>query len=185
MLEIRFHGRGGQGAVVASEMLAAMYFESGKYSQAFPAFGVERRGAPVLAFTRVDDNPIEIHYGVYQPDHVIVLDQSIIDVTNVANGLKKKGIILINSDKGKSGYPQFNTFRLFTIDVNTIALRHHLGTPSFPIVNTAILGAYAAVTGQLSLELVKDVIIHSAPSKNEENARAAIEAFNTIVENGS
>ena len=84
MLEIRFHGRGGQGAVVASEMLASMFFESGKYAQAFPAFGVERRGAPVLAFTRIDDDPIEIHYNVYQPDHVIVLDETITEILDVS-----------------------------------------------------------------------------------------------------
>jgi len=185
MLEIRSHGRGGQGAVIASEMLATMFFESGRYAQAFPAFGVERRGAPVLAFTRVDDVPIEIHYGVYNPDHVIVLDHSIIDVIDVSAGLKDNGIILINSGSGASAYPRFSRYRVYTADVNAIAIRRRLGSPSLPIVNTAILGAYAAVTGLLPVELVRDVIARSAPAKREENAEAAVEAFAAVMEHGS
>jgi len=180
MREIRFHGRGGQGAVVASEMLAAMYFEMGEYVQAFPAFGVERRGAPVLAFTRVDYKPIEIHYGIYEPDHVIVLDQTIIELINVAGGLKKDGFILINSEKSVKEFPQFDAFEVFTVDVNSIARRHKLGIAALPIVNTAILGAYTAASGALPIEKVRDVILRLAPSKNEENAAAAVEAYNSI-----
>jgi 2-oxoacid:acceptor oxidoreductase gamma subunit (pyruvate/2-ketoisovalerate family) len=184
MLEIRFHGRGGQGAVVASEMLAAMFFESGKYAQAFPAFGVERRGAPVLAFTRIDDDPIEIHYNVYQPDHVIVLDETITGIIDVSNGLKENGLILINSKKERDDFESYVRYRVVTIDVNKIAADHKLGTISLPIVNTAILGAYAAVTGKIPVETVRKVVFESSPAKKEENADAAGEAFNTILNYG-
>ncbi len=185
MHEIRLHGRGGQGAVVASEMLASMYFKSGKFAQAFPAFGVERRGAPVLAYTRVDDHPIEIHYGIYEPDHLIVLDQTIIDIVDVSVGLKKNGLILINSVKDRLEYDQFKEYKVETINVNKIALKHGLGSASLPIVNTAILGAYAALSGQIPKDLVAEEIIQSAPSKMENNAAAAVEAFEAVIRNGS
>ncbi len=184
MIEIRFHGRGGQGAVLASEMLATIYFESGKFVQAFPAFGVERRGAPVLAFTRVDDNPIEIHFGVYQPDRLIVLDQTVLETIDVTRGLKKDGMIVINSNKKSSEFDMFKDFNVFTVDVNAIALRHKLGAQSSPIVNTAILGAYAAADGSLPVELVKDIVISSVPVKKEDNASAAVEAYETVIAYG-
>ena len=88
MIEIRFHGRGGQGAVTAAEILAKAAFKDGKYSQAFPFFGVERRGAPVMAFTRIDTEPINLRYQVYNPDHVIVLDDGLLNVVDVYSGLK-------------------------------------------------------------------------------------------------
>jgi len=184
MLEIRFHGRGGQGAVIASEMLAAMYFESGKYVQAFPAFGVERRGAPVLAFTRVDDTPIEIHYGVYSPDRLIILDQTILETVDVTRGLDKGGMIIVNSDKAISEFSSFRDYKAYAVDVNAIALRHGLGTASMPIVNTSILGAYAAASGELTVDLVKEVIFEHVPSKKEENSHAAEDAFEAVMSHG-
>lgn len=185
MFEIRLHGRGGQGAVIASEMLAGMYFESSKYSQAFPAFGVERRGAPVMAFTRVDDDPIEIHYGVYNPDSVIVLDRSLIDIIDVSGGLKKGGTILINTDEKPAEFSQFKDFKVKTIDVNSIALSFNLGTASLPIVNTSILGAYAAVAGDIHIDVVKKVIMENAPVKQRENAEAAEKSYYTLLKNES
>ncbi len=91
MIEIRTHGRGGQGAVIASEILAEAFFREGKYVQAFPAFGVERRGAPVVAFTRVADDEIRERCEIYEPDHLIVLDPVLIDTVNITAGLKKGG----------------------------------------------------------------------------------------------
>ncbi|MFH1757891.1 MAG: 2-oxoacid:acceptor oxidoreductase family protein, partial [Pseudomonadota bacterium] len=98
MIEIRIHGRGGQGAVIASEVLASAFFKEGKFVQAFPAFGVERRGAPVTAFTRVDDQPIRIRNFIYEPDHIIILDPTLIESTQVDSGLKENGWIIINTD---------------------------------------------------------------------------------------
>ena len=99
MIEIRIHGRGGQGAVIASEVLASAFFKEGKFVQAFPAFGVERRGAPVMAFTRVDDQPIRIRHFIYEPDHIIILDPTLIESTQVDSGLKENGWIVINTDR--------------------------------------------------------------------------------------
>ncbi|MFQ6090097.1 MAG: 2-oxoacid:acceptor oxidoreductase family protein, partial [Candidatus Bipolaricaulia bacterium] len=99
MKEIRFHGRGGQGAVVASQILASALFKEGKYVQSFPAFGVERRGAPVAAFIRVDEEPILLRCEIYRPDHVVVLDPTLIAAVDVATGLKGGGWVLINSDR--------------------------------------------------------------------------------------
>ena len=97
MIEIRFHGRGGQGAVVASNILAEAAFMEGKDVCSFPFFGVERRGAPVTAFTRVDSRPIRVKSGIYAPDHVIVLDPSLLKAVDVLAGLKKGGIVLVNT----------------------------------------------------------------------------------------
>jgi len=99
MKEIRIHGRGGQGSVTAAELLAVAAFEDGKYSQAFPAFGVERRGAPVMAFMRLDDKPIRLRSQIYEPDYVIVQDATLVDVVNVAAGAKPDGFIIINTEK--------------------------------------------------------------------------------------
>ncbi|MCK5562096.1 MAG: 2-oxoacid:acceptor oxidoreductase family protein, partial [Thermoplasmata archaeon] len=99
MIEIRFHGRGGQGAVVASNILAEAAFREGKDVQAFPYFGVERRGAPVTAFTKIDEKPIRVRSQIYEPDHVIVLDQSLLRSIDVAQGIKPGGLILVNIDK--------------------------------------------------------------------------------------
>jgi len=96
--EIRIHGRGGQGSVTAAELLAVAAFEDGKYSQAFPAFGVERRGAPIMAFTRISEHPIRLRSQIYEPDYVIVQDATLIETVDVASGAKPKGKILINTE---------------------------------------------------------------------------------------
>ena len=98
MIEIRFHGRGGQGAVTAAEILAKAAFEDGKYCQAFPFFGAERKGAPVMAFTRISDKPIKKRYQVYNPDYVIVLDETLLEAVDVLSGLKEEGKVIINSN---------------------------------------------------------------------------------------
>ncbi|HIP35033.1 MAG TPA: pyruvate ferredoxin oxidoreductase, partial [Methanothermococcus okinawensis] len=99
MIEIRFHGRGGQGAVTAAKILAKAAFYDGKYSQGFPFFGVERRGAPVMAFTRIDHKKIIVRSQVYNPDYVVVQDATLLDTVNVVEGLKKDGIVIVNTTK--------------------------------------------------------------------------------------
>lgn len=141
MTEIRFHGRGGQGAVIASKILACAGFKEGKHVQAFPSFGVERRGAPVAAFTRIDNRYIEKRYYIENPDYVIVLDDTLPEIIEVTSGLKEKGMILINTSKTVKDFPKFKKFKVAIVDANSIALRYNLGTPTFPIVNTAILEA--------------------------------------------
>jgi len=181
VIEIRFHGRGGQGAVVASNILAVACFLEGKYVQAFPAFGVERRGAPVEAYIRVDEKKIHIRTNVYTPDQVVVLDPTLIDVVNVSRGLKTGGVLLLNTDRDARTFSRFSGFSVATVDAGRIALRHGLGSRTHPIVNTAILGAFARVTGIVSLDAVCEAIREEVPSHHEGNVGAAQEAYESAV----
>lgn len=179
MIEIRIHGRGGQGAVIASKVLAAAVFREGKYVQSFPAFGVERRGAPVAAFTRIDDRPIRLRTNIREPDHIVVLDPTLMENPDILSGLKKGGLILINTKRSKEVYSaRFSDFKVSTIDANEIAREYRLGSPTYPIVNTAILGALAKVLGLVKLESVALAIADEVPIKAEANIKAAAEAFN-------
>jgi len=184
VIEIRFHGRGGQGAVVASNILAVACFLEGKYVQAFPAFGVERRGAPVEAYIRVDDRKVHLRTNVYTPDHVVVLDPTLIEVANVSRGLKEGGILLLNTDRPPRDFPRFSAFRVATVDAGPIALRHGLGSRTHPIVNTGILGAFARATGMVALDSVCEAIREEVPSHHEANVGAAREAYESVVLGG-
>ena len=177
MIEIRFHGRGGQGAVIASKILAAAVFKEGKYAQSFAAFGAERRGAPVMAFTRFDQKTITRRSQVYEPDHVVVLDEPILDVVDVTSGLKAGGWILINTPKPSSAFPNFADFRVATVDANRIAQEKGLGSTTAPVVNTVILGAFAKVTGLVGLKAILEGIQENVPAKAEENITAAKAAY--------
>ncbi len=177
MIEIRMHGRGGQGAVVACKILASAVFKEGKFAQSFPAFGVERRGAPVMAFIRIDDRPIHLRTEIYEPQHLIVLDPTLLQTVEVTSGLVKGGTILLNSATPATDYPQLKDFTVATVNANQIAVNHGLGTKSTPIVNTAILGAFSKFTGLVSLDALVDTILAYAPLKPEENAAATRDAF--------
>lgn len=179
MFEVRFHGRGGQGAVTAANILAVAAFKEGYHTQSFPFFGVERRGAPVQAFTRISNEPINVRMNVYTPDTVVVLDPSLIDVVNIVNGLKENGTIIINTSKKPSDY-DFG-FKIATVDATSIAIAHKLGSAAAPIVNTAILGAYSKAIGNVSIENVEIAIKERAPAKKEENAMAAKEAYEKTI----
>jgi len=146
--EIRIHGRGGQGSVTAAEIIAVAAFEDKKYSQAFPAFGVERRGAPVMAFARIADNPIRVRSQIYNPDYVLVQDVTLLDVVDVAAGLKPDGKIIINTDRPKDKLKLKTEAQVVTIDATKIAMEI-LGRP---IVNTIMLGAFCGATGLVNLE---------------------------------
>jgi pyruvate ferredoxin oxidoreductase gamma subunit/2-oxoisovalerate ferredoxin oxidoreductase gamma subunit len=177
VFEVRFHGRGGQGAVTAANILAAAAFKEGKKVQAFPMFGVERRGAPVMAFLRIDDKPIDLRTQVYKPDAVVVLDLSLISVVDVTLGLKEGGWIILNSAKPPSEYKKYSKFKVFTVDATKIAVGNKLGTETNPIVNTAILGAYSKAVGNVGLKALDSAIEENAPIKTVENRKAAQEAF--------
>jgi 2-oxoacid:acceptor oxidoreductase gamma subunit (pyruvate/2-ketoisovalerate family) len=180
MIEIRIHGRGGQGAVVASKMLVSAAAKEGRKVQAFPLFGAERRGAAVAAFARIDEQKIRIHSEVYTPDHVIVLDPVLYQTVPITAGLKKGGLILLNSPQEPSSYSFPAEFRVATVDAGGIALKHKLGSRTEPIVNTAILGAFARVTGIIGIEALAETIRESIPGKNRENEAAAREAFEKV-----
>jgi pyruvate ferredoxin oxidoreductase gamma subunit/2-oxoisovalerate ferredoxin oxidoreductase gamma subunit len=182
MRELRIHGRGGQGAVIASEILAEAAFLEGLYVQAFPSFGSERRGAPVAAFVRLDAKPILLRTEIYEPDGVLVLDESLVTLglANVTQGLKKGGFVLLNSAKDPEAFAHLGPFTLATVDASRIAVEHHLGSLTAPIVNTAILGALVALTGWVSMEHLEEAIRQHVPVKPEENVAAARDAHKAI-----
>jgi len=179
MVEIRFHGRGGQGAVKASDILAMAAFAEGKEVQAFPFFGVERRGAPVTAFTRISDEEIRIHCYIYEPHVLVVLDPTLIGAVPLTDGLRPNGKIVINTERKTEdfSFPEAEDPRVYTVDCSSIALKHRLGTKAAPIVNTALLGAVAKATGLVSIESIMDAIREKIPLKKEENAKAAKETY--------
>lgn len=180
MIAIRFHGRGGQGAVIASKLLAAAFFREGSQVQAFPSFGAERTGVPVAAFLRIDHSRISSHYHVYEPDHVVVLDPVLLNTVNVTTGLREGGWIIVNSpaDPGTLALPE--PFNVATCDATAIALAHGLGSRTMPIVNTAMAGAFAAVTDLVPLDSVIRAIEDVVPVAVAENKEAAIEAFGSV-----
>ncbi len=155
MIQIRIHCRGGQGVVTAAELIAIAAFKGGLQAQAFPSFGVERTGAPVEAFVRLDDKPIIIREQIYQPNFLIIQDASLLDSVDAAKGADKKTLAIINTAKAKPSLkinlPQAN---LYTIDATKIALEI-IGKN---IVNTVILGAFAKITGLVDLASLKQAI---------------------------
>jgi 2-oxoacid:acceptor oxidoreductase gamma subunit (pyruvate/2-ketoisovalerate family) len=177
MIEIRIHGRGGQGGVIASKVLAEALFREGWDVQAFPAFGVERRGAPVAAFVRADLKPIRLRCQVERPDALIVLDPTLLDDPATLTGLAPEGWVVVNTDLDPTALPIPLAFRVAAVDAGGIALRHGLGSTSAPIVNTAILGAFARATGSVSLPALRAAIAAAVPAKAAQNAAAAAEAF--------
>ena len=179
MIEVRFHGRGGQGAVIASRILAEAAFMEGYDVSAFPYFGVERRGAPVTAFTRMDKRPIRVKSQIYEPDYVVVLDPSLMKAIDVLKGLKEGGKVLVNT--GKKPEELSLNANVATVDATSIALRHGLGSRTAPIVNSAMVGAFARISGIVSIEAVMESVKHNVPVKHEENALAAKEAYESVV----
>ena len=181
MVEIRFHGRGGQGTVIASKILADAVSKEDKYVQAFPQFGVERRGAPVFAFIRIDDKPIYIRSKIIAPDHIIVVDPSLIDAIDVTEGLKKGAFILINTGHEPKEFQHLGKdFRVFTIDANEIAIKYKLGSKAAPIVNTAILGAVPRIFDFVKLESIMQAVRDGVPVNPDDNAAAAKEAYDSV-----
>ncbi len=153
MIEIRFHGRGGQGAVTSAELVAQAAIDSGKFATAFPSFGPERRGAPVVAFARVDDAPVRLRSKVYRPDVVVVLDPSLLEIANPTDGIKDDGILVVNTNLDESALrKQLNySGKLAIVDANTIA-KEVLG---LPITNTTMVGALVKGADILSVESLK------------------------------
>ncbi|HHD15132.1 MAG TPA: pyruvate ferredoxin oxidoreductase [Euryarchaeota archaeon] len=182
MIEIRFHGRGGQGAVVASRIIAEAAFREGKDVQAFPYFGVERRGAPVTAFTKIDDRHIRNKSMIYEPDHVIVLEASLIQAVDVTQGLKKDGMVLVNTESDPDEIRrQLDFDNVAVVNATKIALDNQLGSKVQPIVNTGITGAFARASGLISIESVEAAIMNIVPRYPEKNAKAARDAYEAVM----
>jgi pyruvate ferredoxin oxidoreductase gamma subunit len=175
--EIRLHGRGGQGAVLAAELIVVAAFEDGKYGQAFPAFGGERRGAPVQAFVRLDKQPVRIRYRVNQPDNVIILDHTLPDMVDVLDGLKLGGLALIDSEKSPAELLWSVDAPVYAIPATRIAMEVF----GQPFVNPAMLGAWAAVTGEVSLQAISHAFQQRFSGMlGEKNTRAAKLGFDFI-----
>ncbi len=176
LIEIRWHGRGGQGAVTSAELVAQAAISEGKYAQAFPSFGPERRGAPVLAFIRISGKePIRIRSGIAEPDVVVVLDSSLLRIVNVSSGLKEKGALILNTKRSLQDIEsEFGTkWKLATVDATGIA-RQILGVP---ITNTTMVGALLRVTGIVAIESLIEPLRHRFDRLAERNINAMNKAY--------
>jgi len=180
MQEIRFHGRGGQGTVVASIILAKAFFSAGYYVQSFPVFGVERRGAPVEAYLRLDTEKILVRCNVYTPDHVVVQDIKLLENAPVTVGLKAGGWILINTAVQPENLDIFSGFRLAWVDATAIAIQNQLGTRTHPIINTAIIGAFARIMEIPPMEMIAAAIKEDIQTKPEQNIQASQTAYGSV-----
>ena len=179
LTEVKFFGRGGQGVVTAAEILAKAVVSEGKWAQAFPLFGPERRGAPVLAFTRISDKPITIRSVIYEPDIIVVLDPTLPKVVDVKAGLKHRGIAVFNSKKTLEEIKKEMGFKakVATVDASRIAI-DILGRP---IVNTAILGALAKATRLVEVQSIIKVITEIFHGElGIKNAKAVSGAYEEV-----
>ena len=183
MLQIRIHGRGGQGVVTAAEMLSVAAFEQGRHAQAFPSFGSERTGAPVVAFCRIDDSEIRLREPILAPDVLIVQDPTLLHQVDVFQGLRPDGYVLINSKRsfrelGLADIEQrFRTERLTTVPATEIAFKH-LGRP---LPNAVLLGGFAALSGLITLDAVAHAIRAKFSGKVADgNIAAAGEAYEFV-----
>ena len=185
MLQIRIHGRGGQGVVTAAEMLSFAAFEQGRHAQAFPSFGSERTGAPVVSFCRIDDKPIRSREPISAPDVLIIQDAHLLHQVNVFQGLVPDGYVLINSGRSISQLgldevaARMTAGRMITLPATEIALKH-LGRP---LPNAVLLGGFAAQTGMITLAAVVQAIHDKFKGAvADKNAAAATEAYGMLTQ---
>ena len=180
MQEIKFFGRGGQGAVTAAQILAAAAFREGKFAQTFPLFGAERRGAPVLAFVRIDQEPITIRSKIYAPDVVVIMDLNLLKMVNPFSGLKPNGAVILNGSitpELLAPYLTDRTVSLYAIHASSLAQEIY-GRMPIPAVNMLILGAYCRALKDVKLDSILDVLPeYFPPEKLELNRRAATVGF--------
>jgi pyruvate ferredoxin oxidoreductase gamma subunit len=184
MFQVRIHGRGGQGVVSAAEMLSVAAFGEGRYAQAFPSFGSERMGAPVTAFCRIDDREIRLREPVMQPDALIVQDPTLLHQVDLFKGLAPDGYVLVNSTRTFEGLGIADFMRGFaperccTVPATELALK----SVGRPLPNAALLGGFAAITGQVSIDAVCAAIRGKFPGKvGEANVIAARAAFASVL----
>jgi 2-oxoacid:acceptor oxidoreductase gamma subunit (pyruvate/2-ketoisovalerate family) len=173
MIEIKFYGRGGQGAVIASQILAKVFFNMGKYPQCFSLFGGERRGAPVASFLRVDDKKILLKCEITRPDEVIFMAPDLVDEREIDDILKPHGLILINNALTTYDFKPLQKFRLALVDALSISEELGLGA----MINTAMLGAYARASNSVPMEYLEKAIKDTVPARIEENIAAARRAY--------
>lgn len=173
MKETRIHGRGGQGSLVLAQFMAIAALEDGKYGQAFPFLGAggERRGKAIMAFCRLDEGPIRVRSRIAEPDYIIVQDATILDEVDVLDGLKPGGTVLINTTRSAEELGLKGSFRVFTFSADETA-RQILGRP---IMNTALLGAFGALTKELSLAAMVTAVRSKFPGVVGEKNAAVVQ----------
>lgn len=172
LIEVRFHGRGGQGVVTAADILAVAAFKEGYWTLSFPMFGAEKRGTPVVSYLRISDKPIVERDEIYHPDYVVVLDPTVIGPVKVEAGIKQNGIIIANYPKSaeelrKKHFSSLNSVKIITLNATKMAI-DILGRP---ITNTAMVGAFAGATKLIKLQTLKETIFEWFEKKGEEIAK--------------
>jgi len=183
-IQIRWHGRGGQGAKTAAGMVAELAIDTGSYAQAAPEYGAEREGAPIKAYTRIGERPIRVHDAIYYPDMVLVLDETLLEAENVAEGLVEGGVLLVNTKRAPAEVRKqlgLKGCKVYTIDATGIAMQE-IGRP---IPNTVMVGALSKVSGRMSPELIEKSIRKKLGGKLSEgmlkgNVNAVRRAFEEI-----
>jgi 2-oxoisovalerate/pyruvate ferredoxin oxidoreductase gamma subunit len=176
VIELKIRGRGGQGAVIASEMLGRALFLEGKYPQSFSVFGGERRGAPVFGFLRVDNEPILLKCQIQHPDHAILFDLSLADENEILRELKPGGVILINTNCEIDSFKKLRAFKLGLINASSIARSAGLESA----FNTAVLGAYVRLTSLVKMETLIEAVRGMIPSKVEANVQALKQGYEEV-----
>jgi pyruvate ferredoxin oxidoreductase gamma subunit len=179
MLEVRLHGRGGQGAVTSAELLAIAAIGRGAYAQAFPSFGPERRGAPVVAFLRISDRPIKLRCNIMEPDMVMVLDPGILKIVPVAAGLKPEGVLVANSRLEPDQIREITSHKgkIVQVDATKVATEE-LG---IPVTNTTMIGALLRGRELVRLEDLEEPLRHRFGRLAEKNFRAMKRAFEEAI----
>jgi pyruvate ferredoxin oxidoreductase gamma subunit len=181
VIEVRFHGRGGQGAVTSAELVALAAISEEKYAQSFPSFRPEQRGAPVQSSTRVSDEPIRLRSGIQEPDLVVVLDPSLIEVGGALNGLKPDGIIVINTRKSLADIKKQFSIKNRTAIVNATSIAQEI--LGLPITNTTMIGALVKASGIVNMESLLEPLRHRFGKIAERNITVCQKAFDeTVVE---
>jgi 2-oxoacid:acceptor oxidoreductase gamma subunit (pyruvate/2-ketoisovalerate family) len=173
MIEIKFYGRGGQGAVIASQILAKVFFLMGRYPQCFSVFGGERRGAPVASFLRVDDKKIFLKCEIRRPDQMIFMAPDLVDEKEIESTLKPGGLILINNALTTNDFSALRKFRLALVDALSVSEEVGMGST----INTAILGAYARASRAIPMDYLEKAIKETVPAKISANIAAAKRAY--------
>jgi 2-oxoacid:acceptor oxidoreductase gamma subunit (pyruvate/2-ketoisovalerate family) len=176
MKEIKFHGRGGQGVVTASQMLGLAFFKAGMYPQCYSLFGGERRGAPVVSFLRVDQEKILLKCEIKNPNQLLIFDSSLIDPDEIRKQVVPGTRILVNTSKASEVVGNLPDFTLGLVDASPIAEKLGLGH----VINTAILGAYCRLFESLPVDKVIEAVTAMVPTKKEENAAAVKEGYNQV-----
>lgn len=184
MKEIRIHARAGQGAITTATLLGYAYFEKGMYPYAFPSFGAARMGAPMNAFVRVDSKPVRLRSQIYEPDYLIIMDPTLMRGFNCFSGLKENGIVIINERTGVEIPKVKAKQKIYVVPANDIALKN-IGRP---LGNTALLGAFCAATGEISLEFLTEAIKKRFAGKsaagNVESAKQGFEFVKNFMKKG-